>query len=180
MEYIALLRGVNVGGKNKLSMPQLKEELIRLGFSGVKTYINSGNILFTSENREEAVLKEQLEALLRGRFGIESPVALIVAPDYKSALEQAPSWWNQGAEMKHNVIFIIPPLTAQQAFAEVGELVPEYEKASYHGRVVFWSAPLKTFSHTRWAKVVGSSIYPYITIRNANTALKLLKLLGQG
>ena len=56
MQYIALLRGVNVGGNNKISMRELKEAFIEYGFSRVETYINSGNILFSSEETDEAAL----------------------------------------------------------------------------------------------------------------------------
>ena len=93
-----------------------------------------------------------------------------------AALDHAPSWWDQDKDSKHNAIIIIPPVTADEVFKEVGEIKPEYEKADYFGQVVFWSAPVKTFSRTRWSKVVGSSVYNSITIRNANTVKKLAQL----
>jgi len=61
---------------------------------------------------------------------------------------------------------------------QVGEIKPEYEQVDVYGPVIFWSAPMKTFSRTRWSKVVGSAAYGSITIRNANTALKLAELAG--
>jgi glutamate synthase domain-containing protein 1 len=66
-----------------------------------------------------------------------------------------------------------------EVFKEVGEIKPEYEKVGYYGRVIFWSAPVETFSRTRWSKIVGSSVYGSITIRNANTINKILKLCGK-
>jgi len=66
--------------------------------------------------------------------------------------------------------------TVFEVFKEVGVIKPEYEKIDYYGRIVFWSAPIKTFSRTRWSKVVGSSVYSSITLRNANTVKKLLQL----
>lgn len=98
---------------------------------------------------------------------------MIAQQDIAAALAHVPTWWNKDKESKHNAIFVIPPATAQDIFAAVGEAKPEYEQVAYHGQVIFWSAPLKTFSRTRWAKVTGTAAYRSITIRNANTAIKL-------
>jgi uncharacterized protein (DUF1697 family) len=59
----------------------------------------------------------------------------------------------------------------------VGHSKPEYEQVSFYGQVIFWSAPIQTFSRTRWSKIVGKSAYQSVTIRNANTTKRLLQLL---
>lgn len=176
MRHIALLRGVNVGGKNTLPMPALAAALGARGFSRVQTYINSGNLLFDSDAEDEAMLQADIQALIREEFGIDTPVAVFSAEELAKMLDQAPPWWNGDRESKHNAIFVIPPMTAEEAMRAVGEAKPEYEQVAAAGRVIFWSAPLKTFGRTRWSKVVGSSVYGSITIRNANTAMKLLVL----
>ncbi|WP_312369530.1 DUF1697 domain-containing protein [Lachnoclostridium sp.] len=104
------------------------------------------------------------------------PVSIISVSDLSAAYDHAPLWWGQDKDSKHNPIFIIPPITVEEVFEEVGEIKPEYETVAYFGRVVFWSAPLKTFSRTRWSKIVGSSLYDSITFRNSNTGTKLLQL----
>ena len=175
-KYIALLRGINVGGKNTVSMPDLKKLLEKNGFGNVITYINSGNIIFSADDSDEVKLKEKCEVLIADKFRLKVPAAVISADDLSAALDHAPPWWNKEKDAKHNAIFVIPPATADEIFQAVGEIKPEYEKAAYYGSVIFWSAPLKTFSRTRWSKVVGSSAYNSITIRNANTAKKLLQL----
>lgn len=71
---------------------------------------------------------------------------------------------------------MISPISVEEVFAEVGEIKPEYEKIDHHGEVIFWSAPLKTFSKTRWSKIASSSVNNNVTIRNANTVNKLLLL----
>lgn len=76
-------------------------------------------------------------------------------------VNHAPSWWGQDKDSKHNAIFIIPPATVDKIFDKVGAIKPEYEKVDHYGWVVFWSAPIKTFSRTRWSKVVSSSVYDY-------------------
>lgn len=175
--YIALLRGINVGGNNKISMPELKELFEQSGFQQVSTYINSGNVIFSSESTDEVLLKEECERLILHRFHLSILVAVITAEDLISALQHAPSWWGEDKDSKHNAIFVIPPALAEDIILEVGEAKPEYEKVDCFGRVIFWSAPVDTFSRTRWSKVVGSSVYNNITIRNANTTKKLFELV---
>ncbi len=175
-KYVALLRGINVGGKNKVSMPELKELFQQNGFYDVITYINSGNIIFSSEDSDIESLKRQAETLILERFRLSLSVMVISADDLGEALHRAPAWWDVDKESKHNAIFVIPPTTVNEVFQEVGEIKPEYEQVGYFGRVIFWSAPLKTFSRTRWSNVVGSSVYDKITIRNSNTFKKLAEL----
>lgn len=175
-KYIAFLRGINVGGKNKVSMQELKELFVQNGFQDVVTYINSGNIIFCSDIDDEKKLKEDCERLIGIRFQLNVPVAIVVVNDLIDALNHAPLWWDKDKGSKHNAIFVISPITVEEIFHEVGAIKPEYEKVDYYGQVIFWSAPIETFSRTRWSKVVGSSVYNNITIRNANTVKKLSQL----
>lgn len=178
-KYIALLRGINVGGNNKVPMPELKPLFEQNGFADVVTYINSGNIIFASDITDTEKLKSECVRLLAEKYPFDIPVAVISVKDLSKALDNAPPWWNTDKDSKHNAIFVIPPVTVKEVFRQVGEAKPEYEKVDYYGRVIFWSAPLKTFSKTRWSKVVQSSVYNSITIRNANTATKLVQLAKQ-
>jgi uncharacterized protein (DUF1697 family) len=175
-KYILLLRGINVGGKNKISMKELKELLDENGFRDVVTYINSGNIIFSSENSDVEFLKKNCEALILEKFKLDLSVMIISAEELIEAISNSPYWWDADKESKHNAIFIMPPITAEEVFEEVGSIKPEYEKISNFGRVIFWSAPLETFSKTRWSSVAGKSIYNSITIRNSNTVKKLTEL----
>ncbi len=175
-KYIVFLRGINVGGKNKISMSELKELFEQNGFQNVVTYINSGNIIFFSNIIDENKLKQDCEVLILNNFQLNISIFVISYNDFLSAFNNAPSWWGQDKDSKHNAIFILPPITVEEVFREVGAIKPEYEKVDYYDRVVFWSAPIKTFSRTRWSKIVGSSVYKNITIRNANTVKKILQL----
>ena len=80
-------------------------------------------------------------------------------------------------ESRHNALFVIPPVTTEEMLAQIGAVKPEYERIGDYGKVIFWSAPIATFSRTRLTKIVQSkAAYNAITIRNANTALKLAEL----
>lgn len=179
-KYIILLRGINVGGKNKVSMKELKELLEKSGFQDVITYINSGNIIFSSHNSDIGFLKRSCEALILEKFNLDISVMIIPTEELMEALRNAPKWWDTDTESRHNAIFIIPPTTVDEVFKKVGEIKPEYEKVSSYGRVIFWSAPSKTFSRTRWSKVTGKSVYNSVTIRNSNTVKKLMELCNLG
>jgi len=176
-KYVALLRGVNVGGKNKLSMKDLKVAFEGRGFLNVRTYINSGNVIFSSGSADVSALKSECENVIRENFGLDIAVAVICASDFICAVGHAPPWWNADEETKHNAIFVIAPTTADTVLSDIGQTKPEYEKIGSFGPVIFWSAPLKTFSRTRLSKVVGTGVYNDVTIRNANTALKITELL---
>ncbi|HEX3010709.1 MAG TPA: DUF1697 domain-containing protein, partial [Syntrophomonadaceae bacterium] len=127
-------------------------------------------------NTDEKKLKEECEVLIANKFRLNIPVVIISKDDLTAALNHAPSWWDHDQDSKHNAIFIMLPTTVDKVFEEVGAIKPDYEKVDHYGRVIFWSAPIKTFSRTRWSKVVGSSVYDSITIRNANTVKKILQL----
>ncbi|MEQ4488029.1 MAG: DUF1697 domain-containing protein [Dehalococcoides mccartyi] len=175
IKYIALLRGVNVGGKNKVSMPELKAAFENAGFTEVSTYINSGNVFFSCEEKEITDLQQQCRQVVLDTFRLEIPIAVLSLNALADALNHAPEWWDRDADSKHNAIVVIAPAKADTVIKAVGEAKPEYEKVAYHGQVIFWSAPIKTFSRTRWLKVVSTSAYVNITIRNANTIKKLLQ-----
>jgi uncharacterized protein (DUF1697 family) len=176
MMYIALLRGVNVGGKNKIAMPDLKTAFAAAGFANIVTYINSGNVIFDSELDETAV-KAACEQAIADSFGLNITVGVITADELRDALAHAPDWWNVDKRSTNNAVFVIPPATTESIIAEVGEAKLEYEKVACHGKMIFWTAPLATFSRTRWSKITQhKAAYNATTIRNANTTLKLFEL----
>ena len=178
--YIALLRGVNVGGKNKIAMPELKVAFEKQGFKNVITYINSGNILFDSDS-EECDVKATCEALIKRDFGLTITVGIITADELHEALSNSPEWWDNDKKSKHNLLLVIPPMTAEEVCKQVGEVKPEYEMVTCYGKIIFWSAPIATFSRTRWSKIVqNKKAYNSVTIRNANTAKKLAVLCEIG
>lgn len=177
-KYIALLRGINVGGKNKISMPELKAAFEDIGYNEVITYINSGNVIFSTKNDNEETLRKNCESIIADRFNLNITVTIISAKDLAIALQNAPIWWDKDINSKNNAIFVIPPYSAAEIIEQVGIAKPEYEQIGYYGQVIFWSAAIETFSKTRWAKIVGKPAYNNVTIRNANTTKKLLELLS--
>lgn len=176
MKYVALLRGINVGGNNRVPMSDLKHCFESAGFENVSTYINSGNVLFDSPETDIAKLVSVCETAIEEQFMFPVICSVIAADDLIEAVENAPDWWNDDSGDKHNAIFVIAPKTTDELMREVGDAKPEYEKVAAYNQIIFWSAPLKTFGRTRYNKIVGTQSYKSITIRNANTTVKLAEL----
>lgn len=175
-KYIALLRGINVSGKNKISMPELKIAFEEVGFLDVITYINSGNVVFSSDIRNENELIRKSEAVITEKFRLNIPVTVMSAKELSETLKHAPKWWDVDKEAVNYAIFVIAPVSVEEVYAGVGEAKPEYEQVGHHGNVIFWAAPRETFSKARWSKIASSSVNNHVTIRNANTVNKLLQL----
>ena len=178
MRYIALLRGINVGGNNKVSMSDLRICFEQAGFKSVRTYINSGNVIFDTAIGDTVELVALCESAIEKQFGFHVVCAVISSADLQDALLHAPSWWGID-DAKHNAIFVIAPRTVEDVMADVGAEKPEYERVAAYHPVIFWTAPLQTFGRTRYSKIVGTSAYQSITIRNANTTKKLARLCDE-
>jgi uncharacterized protein (DUF1697 family) len=174
--FVALLRGINVGGNNKVSMPELRSLLTEKGYRDVSTYINSGNVFFSVRKTDILGIQTDLEKRIAERFGCEIRIAVYAAEELSDMLAHAPEWWGSDPESKHNAIFVIPPSKAADVIKEVGRAKPEYERVAYRENLIYWSAPIATFSKTRWLRIVGTAAYDMITIRNANTLRELARL----
>lgn len=108
--YIAFLRGINISGKNKIPMAELKSGLERIGFQAVKTHLNSGNVVFSACREEPTVLASRISAMIKERFALDIPVYVLEKEALEEILEGAPDWW--GTEDKgiyDNLIFVMPP-----------------------------------------------------------------------
>ena len=118
--YIALLRGVNISGKNKVPMAELKLGFESLGFSDVRTWLNSGNVVFSSEETEPAALTGQIEGMIQRRFGLEIPVFVLPQEELADTLRHAPDWWGtedpDGEYRPENCPFVETKTCEQRVF----------------------------------------------------------------
>ena len=103
MRFALLIRGINVGGKNKVVMAQLRQELTELGFEQVETYINSGNIIFDS-NIARIQLVEDLKGFFEEHYPFVQSFSLFSNEDYEEELRNLPDWWNHEMARK-DVLF---------------------------------------------------------------------------
>ncbi len=174
--YIAFLRGINVGGRNKILMAELKKGFEELGFSEVKTHLNSGNVIFSNNEDDLKHLTGQIETMIKKQFDLNIPVLVLSKEELEDILLSAPSWWgNEEKEIYHNLIFIMPPITFVEVYSEIGEPKEEFEKIESYKKAIFWSFRRKDYQKTNWwSKTAGANISKKLTIRTANTVRKLV------
>ena len=174
--YIAFLRGVNISGKNKVPMAELKKGFEELDFSEVKTYLNSGNVAFSSDEDNIEVLTSQAETMINRKFGLDIPVFVISKEKLEDILQNAPEWWgDENKEIYDNLIFIMPPATFAEVWGEIGEPKEELEKIKEYREAVFWSFSRKDYQKTNWwSKTASANISSKLTIRTANTVRKIV------
>lgn len=173
---IAFLRGINVSGKNKISMAELKDGFEKLGFQEVKTYLNSGNVIFSSDGEDVRSFTSQIETMIKNQFGLDIPVFVILKEELEDILRNAPDWWgDENKEIYDNLIFMMPPATFAEVFNQIGEPKEELEKIRDYKEVVFWSFSRKDYQKTNWwSKTASTSISKKLTIRTANTVKKIV------
>lgn len=178
MKYLALLRGINVGGKNKVAMSELRECFEAAGLEKPSTYINSGNIFFSSDETDEVKLVGVCESAIEERFGFAVVVMVISQKDFLAAMSHAPKWWGGGRQtgVRSDALFVIPPKTTSEVRAALKVSPDAPDQFAEHGQVIFWSLPMEKYSKSIMPKIIGTPIYRSITIRSSTTALKLLTL----
>ncbi len=176
--YIALLRGINISGKNKISMPDLKMALTEKGFADVKTYLNSGNVIFSDNETDAVKLAERIREIISESFQLEIPVFVISQDELKVLLSKAPAWWgSDNKDIYDNLIFAIAPYSIEIVAEKIGEPTAELEKVELCGNAAFWSFDCKLYAKANWwKKTAAPGIGEMITIRTANTLRKIVEM----
>jgi len=176
MKYVALLRGINVGGRNIIKMATLKVCLDRHGFRNVTTFIQSGNVIFESDERNVGRLTTQIEGLLSKMFDYDSRVVLRSHAQLKAVVAGAPAAWKTRTDLRCNIAFLRAPVTARHALAQV-DVEPHVDSIKEGKGVLYLSTLLSGLKKSRFTKVIGKSVYQHMTIRNYNTCQRLLGLM---
>jgi Uncharacterized protein conserved in bacteria len=173
--YIALLRGINIGGKNKIAMADLKSAFMKHGYYNVLTHLNSGNIVFSIDKNEEAVLADKIKYMIQEQFNLDIPVFVTLQENLQAMLSHAPNWWGtENKEIYDNLIFVMPNSTAEALSEKIGEPTKELEQIYIYHDVVFWSFNKTKYAKANWwKKTAAVGIGESITIRTANTLKKI-------
>jgi len=177
-QYVALLRGINVGGGNIIKMTDLKVCFEECKFENVATYIQSGNVLFESTETDQQKLAQELERALSKTFSpYKARVVLCAHARLKQIVHEAPKGFgSQPKEYRYDVLFLKEPLTASEAMKSV--LVREGVDAAFAGPGVLYFSRLNARATQSYlSRLVSLPIYQHITARNWNTTTKLLALM---
>jgi uncharacterized protein (DUF1697 family) len=176
-QYVALLRGINVGGKNLIKMPALKACFEAGGFRKVATYIQSGNVLFESSETSSAGLVRRIEEMLTAAFNYRASVVLRTRKQMHQVVEHAPERFGaQPARYRYDVLFLKPPLSAAAAVKTVPSREGVDQVRAGSG-VLYFSRLIARISQSQISRIASIPIYQSLTIRNWNTTTKLMELM---
>jgi uncharacterized protein (DUF1697 family) len=178
VRYVALLRGINVGGRNPLAMADLRAALEDHGLGAVRTYIQSGNVLFEWDG-PRAELEDEVEAVVERRFGTPLVVVVRSHRQLRDVVRKAPEGFGQRPDAYHSdVVFLKQPLTSAKAMRVV-QVRDGVDQAWPGSGVVYFARLSERRTQSRMSKIVGTPEYQQMTIRSWNTTVKLLDLLDE-
>ncbi len=181
MEYVALLRGINVGGNNKVVMSELRAQIAAAGFGHVRTYINSGNLLFEAEDQaSHEDIAQAVEDILARHYDFPIRLALLTAQDYLAQLDELPDWWH-GEVARRDALFYTRGLDRHHVRERIEAMELGDEAVHFGEHAVFWGkfdekSFLKTAYHKR---LLREDFYRQVTIRSGSTIEKIAALLSQ-
>ena len=178
-QYVTLLRGINVGGRNKVPMAELRVAFEDAGYADVRTYIQSGNVLFGS-NAPRGSLEVDIEKMLERHLGYPLVVVVRSHAQLRSVVANAPAGFGAKPDTYHSdAIFLRAPLTPAQVM-KIVKLRDGVDQAWPGKGVVYFARLCAQRTKSRMSSIVGTPEYSNMTIRNWATTTKLLALLDDG
>ena len=172
--YALLLRGVNVGTKNSLPMAELRAMLTKLGCTDVQTYVQSGNVVLSSQAKSETV-RRQVEQAIADSFDLEIPVVVRTRAELTAVVKRNPLGKVATEPKRYQVSFLSGKLSAKVA-RELEETAAPDERVVVSGREVYAWHPQTIARSKLWAKLAGKTLGVTATSRNWTTVEALLAL----
>ncbi len=173
--YITLLRGINVGGKNKIPMGDLRQTFERIGMVDVTTYINTGNIIYRTDLSAEEQ-EQVIHDAIAGDFGLDIRVLIKSREEFKMIAESIPADWANNKETKSEVMFLWEDRGDVLSDLPVREGV---DTVRYVPGAILWSLDRTKLGRSGLKKLVSRQLYRQMTIRNVNTTRKLMEMLDR-
>jgi len=175
MTYVAFLRGVNVGGKGIVSMTAIREALVALRLSAVRTHINSGNVIFSARASGSQQLAARIEKALEQHTGMAIKVLVKDHNTLKNIVDAIPRTWVDDKTMRTYVLLLWKELDDRGILDRL-PIKPDVDELKYTPGAVIWRVDRENVGRSRMNSIVGTPLYKKITIRSANTMRKLNEL----
>jgi uncharacterized protein (DUF1697 family) len=175
VRHVALLRGINVGGKTLIRMADLKACFESLGFAAVSTYIASGNVLFETDG--DGDLAATIEAAIEEQLGLPVKVVVLDADAYARIVEAIPTAWIGDGDVRANVAFTRRGTDAREAVRDLRP-DPAIEEILAVDGAILWATRRDALNRSQIRRLLGGEAYQELTIRSLNTTLKLHELLS--
>lgn len=174
---VALLRGINVGGRNKVTMAELRAGLSARGLTGVRTFIASGNVVVDAPGVADPVgyVQEVVARTIAEDFGFACSVLVRTAPEIRRIAEAIPPEWDDPAQ-RGNVLYLFPAVDRPEVLEDL-VVVPGVDVGLYVPGAVLWCTPRTLLTRSGLVRFVGMPLYPQVTIRNTRTAKSLAALV---
>jgi uncharacterized protein (DUF1697 family) len=177
--YVALLRGINVGGNNLIKMIALRSSFAEIGFSDVESYIQSGNVIFSSKLKNKAKLTAMIEEALSEAYNYESKVVVVSASEMERVVAQAPKGFGKDpVAYRYDVIFVREPVKTREALKDV-PTAPGVDDIAAGDHALYFRRLANEAAQSKLSKLVQRPVYKSLTIRNWNTTMKLLHLVSK-
>jgi uncharacterized protein (DUF1697 family) len=175
--YVALLRGINVGGHHKLPMKELRSLLANLGLQNVRSYIASGNVVFQADGVDTADLEARISAAINQEFGFGPRIMILTAEELAAAAEANP-FPQAEAEPKTLHLFFLAETAEKAELEGLAETAAENERFELKGKVFYLYTP-DGVGRSKLAERMGRFIPVDMTARNWRTVSKLLEMVGE-
>lgn len=173
MKYVALLRGINVGGNRKVPMADLRAAFEQMGFTEVSTYINSGNVIFAADTVPD---RSGIERVLEKSFGFAIDTLVLSRAEVVSVVEAIPGEWQNDTKQRSDVLYLFPDIDSPDIMNRIGYR-PEFETVHYIPGALISNVTRGNRPKSSLVKLIGTPLYRRMTIRNVTTARKLAQLV---
>jgi uncharacterized protein (DUF1697 family) len=178
-KFLALLRGINVGGKNIILKDMLRQAFEDMGFTSVRTYIQSGNILFRSVDGDIDAHTRTIETALSERFSYNARAVVLSEEHFKSIVREAPDGWGEDDRFRHRILFVLGNATPEAIMDQFESPDKEVETVTL-GRQVIYSSVSKThLAKSILRKLAVTPNYQQVTVRNHNPVYRINKLFDE-
>lgn len=172
-KYVALLRGINVGGNNKVEMSKLRKVFESLGFLNVSTYINTGNVIFETNKKDLDIL---IEKALQKSFGFEIRIVIRDDQNIQKLCKSIPSEWVNDVYQKTDILFLWNDYDSKKSISLIK--TTNVDNLKYIDGSIVWNIKRADYNKSGMNKFIGTEIYKNMTARNINTVRKLNDLMG--
>ena len=176
MMFVALLRGINVGGKNRINMKLLEQTFERAGMNNVVTHINSGNIIFSYKDTLKTDLSSLLEEAIHDDFGLQIKVIVLTRDKIIEIVNAIPASWKNDKDMRSDILFLWDEIDDESVLEKL-VIKPAIDSVKYVPGAILWSVDKENITKSGKSKIISSDIYKKITVRNVNTVRKIYELM---
>ncbi|HEX4818117.1 MAG TPA: DUF1697 domain-containing protein [Nonomuraea sp.] len=177
MRYVALLRGINVGGNNTVPMAGLRKVFEDAGHTDVRTYINSGNVVFDAPQARPAVLARHLEEAVRREFAVRTRILVLGGDRVRRIAAGLPDDWERNEQWSCNVLYLFPEQASPRALAAFGA-DPQREEARYCAGAILHRVGRANVGRSALYRL-HDALNDAVTIRTCRTARKLATLVAE-